>query len=77
MTWWMWAMVAWATVASVAALWLAVTVYTERSGERLSPSSDPIDLPWMANAAAEDGPLFHFDPRAIAVSLRARTLGRP
>jgi len=75
MAWWMWTVVAWATLASFAAWWLAVTVYRLRS-ELMSPPEQPIELPWAADGGAGDVPLFRFDPEAIAGSIRDRVRGR-
>ncbi len=71
MVWWMWVLVGWATLASLATLWLAVLVSESRSRELSTPSSEGLELPWLAGSSRDRPPMFDFDPRAVATAARA------
>ncbi len=67
MAWWVWALIAWSTAASVAVLWLAAVVSDVRSGE-LQDSAAPLELPWVAGTSPDPFPLFRFDPKSIVAT---------
>ena len=71
MAWWMWALVLWATGASVAVLWLAAELSEERSRELVRPSADPLSLPWLPGLDPDPSPLIRFDPRSIVAAAPA------
>jgi hypothetical protein len=71
MSWWVWALIAWSTAASVAVLWLAAEVSDVRSRELRESSAAPLELPWISGTSPDPLPLFQFDPKSIAVTARA------
>jgi hypothetical protein len=71
MAWWMWALVVWATGASVAVLWLAAEVSEARSQELATPSADPLSLPWLPGTEPDPAPMIHLDPRSIVAATPA------
>jgi hypothetical protein len=70
MPWWVWALVAWSTAASVAVLWLAAEVSQIRSRE-LQESAAPLELPWAPGTSPDPFPLFQFDPKSIVATAQA------
>ncbi len=70
MAWWVWALIAWSTAASVAVLWLAAAVSDLRSRE-LQESAAPLELPWAAGTSPDPFPLFQFDPKSIVATAQA------
>ncbi len=71
MEWWIWALIAWSTVASVAVLWLAAEVSNVRSRELQDSSAAPLELPWVSGTSPEPLPLFQFDPKSIVATAQA------
>jgi hypothetical protein len=76
MAWWIWVLIGWATLASLAAFWLAVLVSVARSRELATPSSDRLELPWLAGSAQDRPPMIQVDPKAVAAAARAALLSR-
>lgn len=70
MAWWVWALVAWSSAASVAVLWLAAEVSDLRSLE-LQESAAPLDLPWLSATSPDPLPPFQFGPKSIAAAAGA------
>ena len=72
MAWWLWALIAWSTAASVAVLWLAAEVSDLRSRRFGESSGEPLELPWLPGTSPDPSLLFHFDPASLVVTARAR-----
>ncbi len=70
MAWWVWALIAWSTAASVAVLWLAAVVSDVRSRE-LQDSAAPLELPWVPGTSPDRSPLFQFDTKSIVATAQA------
>ena len=70
MAWWVWALIAWSTGASVAVLWLAAEVSKGRSRE-LQESTAPLELPWVPGTSPGPLPLFRFDWKSIVATAEA------
>ena len=73
MAWWVWALIAWSTAASVAVLWLAAEVSDLRSRELQESSPAPLELPWVPGTSPDPSPPFHlqFDPTLIVAAVQA------
>jgi hypothetical protein len=72
MTWWVWGLVLWSTVASVAAFWLAALVSELHSQLWAERSPESLDIPWQPGTSLDAQPLLDFDPQAIFSAFRAR-----
>ena len=71
MAWWVWALIAWSTAASVAVLWLAAYVSDLRSRELQESSAVPLELPWIPGTSPEPSPPFQFDRKGIVATAQA------
>ena len=70
MAWWVWALVAWSSAASVAVLWLAAEVSDLRSRE-LEESAATLELPWVPATSPDPLLRFQFGPEAIVAAAKA------
>jgi hypothetical protein len=71
----MWVFISWATLASLAAVWLAVLVSAFRSRELPLPSSDQLELPWL-DGPVHDRPMIQFEPKTLATAARTALVSR-
>ncbi len=72
MAWWIWALIAWSTAASVAVLWLAAEVSHLRSRQVGESSAEPLELPWQPETSPDPSPLFQFNPNSLVATAQAR-----